>query len=184
MSQNKYFVSGKDESLRMFQNDFLDKISRVSWYVPLLIFAPIIALLLYHSISDFDIPLKTRLMLFVLGLLVWSVVEYVFHRFIFHYHPKSNLGKKVFFVIHGVHHDYPNDSKRLVMPPVMSIPLATGFYFLFEYLLGDRSNSMFYIGFILGYLLYDIMHYAFHHAPITRPKIFSDSEEEPHGSSF
>ncbi|MCB0691388.1 MAG: hypothetical protein KDC16_07070, partial [Saprospiraceae bacterium] len=104
MSQNKYFVSGKDESLRMFQNDFLDKISRVSWYVPLLIFAPIIALLLYHSISDFDIPLKTRLMLFVLGLLVWSVVEYVFHRFIFHYHPKSNLGKKVFFVIHGVHH--------------------------------------------------------------------------------
>jgi sterol desaturase/sphingolipid hydroxylase (fatty acid hydroxylase superfamily) len=66
-------------------------------------------------------------------------------------------------MFHGVHHDYPNDTKRLVMPPSVSIPLATGFFFLFKVILGDISVASFFIGFIAGYLFYDISHYAIHH---------------------
>ena len=35
------------------------------------------------------------------------------------------------FIIHGVHHDHPNDKMRLVMPPGASIPLALLFFGLF-----------------------------------------------------
>ena len=68
--------------------------------------------------------------------------------------------------MHGVHHDYPNDSKRLVLPPSVSIPLAVLFYFLFNALLGPALAAPFYAGFVTGYLVYDMIHYAVHHADI------------------
>ncbi len=62
--------------------------------------------------------------LFVVGVLIWTLLEYVIHRHVFHYEPKTRWGKKLHFIVHGVHHDYPNDATRLVMPPSVSIPLA------------------------------------------------------------
>jgi sterol desaturase/sphingolipid hydroxylase (fatty acid hydroxylase superfamily) len=62
-----------------------------------------------------------------------------------------------------VHHDYPRDKKRLVMPPSASIPLATFFFFLFKLLLPAPGLFGFFAGFLLGYLIYDMMHYAMHH---------------------
>ncbi|MGA7837552.1 MAG: sterol desaturase family protein, partial [Ignavibacteriaceae bacterium] len=62
-----------------------------------------------------------------------------------------------------VHHDYPSDSKRLVMPPSVSIPLALLFYFLFESIFGNILVAPFFVGFIAGYLVYDMSHYAVHH---------------------
>jgi 4-hydroxysphinganine ceramide fatty acyl 2-hydroxylase len=67
------------------------------------------------------------------------------------------------FIFHGVHHDYPSDAKRLVLPPSVSIPLAAGFYFLFNAILPANDILGFFPGFILGYLFYDISHYAIHH---------------------
>ncbi|MBS1529619.1 MAG: sterol desaturase family protein, partial [Bacteroidetes bacterium] len=54
-------------------------------------------------------------------------------------------------------------AKRLVLPPSVSIPLATGFYFLFRVILPDGDIFAFFPGFILGYLFYDMTHYAIHH---------------------
>lgn len=67
-------------------------------------------------------------------------------------------------MFHGVHHDYPRDSMRLVMVPVVSIPLALIFYFSFGLLLGPVYVAPFFVGFVMGYLLYDMTHYALHHA--------------------
>ena len=67
------------------------------------------------------------------------------------------------FIFHGVHHDYPSDSKRLVMVPTVSIPLAILFYFLFYEMLGAAHVAPFFIGFLVGYLFYDMTHYAIHH---------------------
>ena len=53
---------------------------------------------------------------FLLGVLLWTLLEYLIHRYIFHYEPKTGVGKRLHYIIHGVHHDYPNDGKRLVMP--------------------------------------------------------------------
>jgi len=82
---------------------------------------------------------------------------------LFHYVPKGKIGARIHFIFHGVHHDYPNDAMRLVMPPAMSVPLAVLFYFLFKFIFGEVIMLPFFAGFVSGYLFYDISHYAIHH---------------------
>ena len=159
----KKYVSNKDETVRMFKSDFLEAFSKVHWTVPLWVFVPIILFFLYRSIFVFEIEAGTIVLYIVIGLAIWTITEYLLHRFIFHYKPSSKIGKKLHFIFHGVHHDYPKDSKRLVMPPSVSIPLATLFYFLFDAAFGSMLVSPFFAGFLVGYLFYDITHYAIHH---------------------
>jgi sterol desaturase/sphingolipid hydroxylase (fatty acid hydroxylase superfamily) len=159
----KNFVSNKDETVRMFENDFLEALSRVHWTVPLWVFVPIIMILLYRGIYILSLPTTEIILLVIYGMIVWTFTEYTLHRFVFHYQPKSSVGKRIHFLIHGVHHDYPKDSKRLVMPPSVSLPLATFFYLLFRALIGNTYLMPFFAGFLTGYLFYDITHYAIHH---------------------
>ena len=160
---SKLYVSNKDETARMFKSDFLEAFSKVHWSVPLFIYVPVIGYLFYLSIVDYKVSALDMSGLIVAGLFIWTITEYLLHRFIFHFHATSDFGKRISFMFHGVHHDYPNDTKRLVMPPSVSIPLAIGFFFLFKAILGSIFIAPFYIGFIAGYLFYDISHYAIHH---------------------
>jgi len=160
---SKQFVSNKDETVRMFKSDFMEALSKVHFTVPLFIYLPVVAFFLYRSIEIYSFSFITILSLIVLGIFVWTFTEYTLHRFIFHFVPDSNWGRRMHFIFHGVHHDYPNDSKRLVMPPSVSIPLAIIFYFLFKEILGETLVAPFFVGFILGYLFYDMTHYAIHH---------------------
>lgn len=159
----KNFVSNKDVTVRMFKSDFFEALSKVHPSVPVIIFLPVISYFLYRSISLFEMPYYKILGLMLVGIFVWTFIEYILHRFIFHYKPSSEFGEKIHFIFHGVHHDYPMDSKRLVMPPSVSIPLAALFYFIFLELIGYISVNPFFVGFLTGYLFYDITHYAIHH---------------------
>jgi sterol desaturase/sphingolipid hydroxylase (fatty acid hydroxylase superfamily) len=159
----KKFVSNKDETVRMFKSDFMESLSRVHPSVPLIIFVPVILYMLYLSIIDFKIGALSIIGLVIFGLFIWTITEYLLHRFVFHWELKSELGARIHFIFHGVHHDYPSDSRRLVMPPSVSIPLATLFYFLFSFLIGNIFVLPFFAGFLTGYLFYDITHYAVHH---------------------
>lgn len=159
----KNFVSNKDETVRMFKNDFLEALSRVHPSVPLIIYLPVVIYVLYISVADYSFSFLTIAGLFVFGLFIWTITEYVLHRFVFHFKPKSQLGEKLHFIFHGVHHDYPSDSRRLVMPPSVSVPLALLFFFLFKFLIGDSYVYPFFAGFLVGYLFYDLTHYAIHH---------------------
>lgn len=159
----KNYVSNKDETVRMFKSDFFEAFSKVHFTIPLVIFLPIIMYFLYSSIWTFELKLLSIISLIVIGLFIWTITEYTLHRFIFHFEAKSKIGKKIHFIFHGVHHDYPHDSKRLVMPPAVSIPLATLFYFLFKWIVGESFISPFFVGFLTGYLFYDLTHYAIHH---------------------
>ena len=160
----KNFVSSKDESARLFKSDFLEMFSHVHFTVPLIVYVPIVSYFLYKAAIDPDLTGVRIVELFAFGLLTWTLTEYLLHRFVFHYEPKTELGKNLHFLMHGVHHDYPNDSLRLVMPPVISLPLATIFYVLFLVLLGAAHVPPFFAGFIVGYICYDMIHYATHHA--------------------
>jgi sterol desaturase/sphingolipid hydroxylase (fatty acid hydroxylase superfamily) len=159
----KNFVSNKDETVRMFDNDLLEFLSRVHPSVPVILYLPIIFYLLYIAAVTPEVSNTGILLLIFFGIVVWTLTEYTLHRFIFHYEPKSKFGEKIHFIFHGVHHDYPSDSRRLVMPPSVSIPLAVMFYILFYYLLGADFVAPFFVGFLTGYLFYDMTHYAVHH---------------------
>jgi 4-hydroxysphinganine ceramide fatty acyl 2-hydroxylase len=159
----KNFVSNSQESVRMFKNDLLEALSKVHYWVPLIIFVPVILVCSYFALFVDDINIGTFFGMVLFGLFIWTFTEYIMHRFVFHFVPKAKWALRLHFIFHGVHHDYPSDAKRLVMPPSASIPLATGFYFLFQWLLPANYVNAFFPGFILGYLAYDISHYAIHH---------------------
>lgn len=158
----KNFVSNSEDSKQMFKNNLMEGLSKVHYSVPLFIFLPVITFFIVLAFSN-NIGLPGFIVFFLIGLLVWTATEYLLHRFIFHYHPGSEFGKKIHFIFHGVHHDYPKDKKRLVMPPAVSIPLAASFYFLFSLIFQPGQLYAFFPGFLLGYLCYDMLHYAMHH---------------------
>ena len=164
----KNYVSNSEESIKLFQNNWMNSLSKVHFTVPLYIFIPIILFFCYKAFSN-GISTASFAAYYLGGLLVWTVTEYFLHRFVFHYHPNSEFGKKIHFIFHGVHHDYPRDKKRLVMPPSASIPLATLFYFLFSIFLENTVLFAFFPGFLTGYLAYDMMHYAMHHHNFKNP---------------
>lgn len=160
----KNFVSNSSESIRMFKSDFLDSLSKVQYYVPLIVYIPVIGFLGWKAFTEIHMNVLHFIGWVAAGLTVWSFSEYILHRFVFHFYPKSKLGKRIHFIFHGVHHDYPNDAKRLVMPPSASIPMALGLYFLFQLILPAGTLYAFFAGFLVGYLIYDMTHYALHHA--------------------
>ena len=125
------YVSNKNESVRMFESDFMEFFSHVHPATPLIIYVPLMSYMLYLAATARALPLGLIAALFATGVLIWSFVEYTMHRWVFHYEPKTKWGRFLHFMLHGVHHDYPNDASRLVMPPAVSIPLAFMFYGLF-----------------------------------------------------
>jgi sterol desaturase/sphingolipid hydroxylase (fatty acid hydroxylase superfamily) len=159
----KHYVSNSTESIRLFQRPWLEALSKVYWWVPLLVYLPVLAVLTVHARNG-GLGGLALAAWFAGGIIVWTLTEYLLHRFVFHYHPSSGWGKRLHFLMHGVHHDYPSDAKRLVMPPAVSVPLALLFYGLFVWMLQPLHAQALMIGFTVGYLVYDLMHYALHHA--------------------
>jgi len=147
-------------SPRMFDSDLLDRLSRVHPAVPPLIFVPVISFLAMHAWPALG---AATLAWAVGGYVFWTLTEYWMHRVVFHFEPEEGIFARVHWIIHGVHHDHPNDPLRLVMPPSVSIPLSLGFYGLFVLVLGTDVASAFAAGFLTGYLGYDMTHYHLHH---------------------
>jgi dihydroceramide fatty acyl 2-hydroxylase len=155
-------------SPRMFDSDILDRLSRVHPMVPLLIFVP--AIVAAFTVGARGEPTTIQVVGLVLaGYVFWTLTEYWMHRLIFHFEPEEGIGARLHWIIHGVHHDHPNDPMRLVMPPSVSVPLALVFLAVFWLVLGSDAAPAFGAGFLAGYLFYDMTHYhVHHHKPRTR----------------
>jgi sterol desaturase/sphingolipid hydroxylase (fatty acid hydroxylase superfamily) len=151
----------------MFKSGLLDRFTRVHHLVPVVIFLPAIVALFVVGVGR--LGLLSAVLYAIGGYAVWTLAEYWIHRGIFHFEPEEGLGARLHWMIHGVHHDHPNDPLRLVMPPAASVPLALAFYALFWLVLGADRATAFGAGFLAGYLAYDMIHYHLHHhTPTTR----------------
>jgi sterol desaturase/sphingolipid hydroxylase (fatty acid hydroxylase superfamily) len=183
--RERRYVSNEDETCRMFGSELFERLSHVHPAIPHVLYVPVITVMLIQAVRAGQSPLLMAGLL-AGGAMVWSLLEYVIHRFVFH--PPQwiedetraitaslatgqavipalpSWRHKFYFLVHGVHHDYPNDSGRLVMPPSVSIPLAVIFFFLFQWLLGPLTPAAF-AGLVGGYLAYDTTHYLTHHSP-------------------
>jgi len=146
----------------LFGNPLLDFFSRIHPSVPALIFVPVVVAGIWLG-ADRGYGAASVAGLLVVGLLFWTFTEYWLHRLVFHWEPDHPIGSRLHFIIHGIHHDHPNDRRRLVMPPVVSIPLSALFLWGFVALFGTPAAYPVFAGFILGYLAYDYTHYHLHH---------------------
>ena len=165
--------SARSERLRasppMFRWRWLDHLSRVHPVVPPLIFLPAIAILAVAA-CDAAVGGDVRDRRSPAATFSGPSASTGFTASMFHFEPEDGIGARLHWMMHGVHHDHPNDPLRLVMPPAVSVPLAALFLAVFVLVVGTPLAWAVGAGFLAGYLFYDMLHYALHHHRHPRPR--------------
>jgi sterol desaturase/sphingolipid hydroxylase (fatty acid hydroxylase superfamily) len=150
----------------MFRVEWIERyLSRVRPWQVAVVWAPISTWFLFAGLRHPLLDAERVAVLFLAGVAAWTLLEYLLHRWVFHFKPRAGaeLQADLSFLVHGVHHDYPYDADRLVMPPVVAVVIALAVGFPLHAALGPRLFPPVFAGLIAGYLWYDLTHYAVHH---------------------
>ena len=169
-----YPINHDPEPIRLFKSGFLEFFTHIHPAVIVIIWLPVAMYLLAAEVIAARAQAAAMAYIpaaFILGVFLWTLTEYLMHRFVFHYAPRNPTQEKIFFLFHGVHHAQPQCKTRLVMPPVVSIPLGGLIFGLISLVVGGLLGAKAWVypllsGMITGYLIYDLTHYATHHFPM------------------
>lgn len=142
----------------------MERLTRTHVAVPISLFVIYATALLLWSIIIIRLDWYIVIGLYFSGLLLFTWVEYQVHKNIFHLRPTTAYKKKFQYTIHGVHHAFPKDKRRLAMPPVLSITIATALLVVLKLFIGDCAFA-FLPGFLTGYAGYLLVHYVIHVFP-------------------
>lgn len=178
----KWVHSPVDRPLRLFEPEFIEFFSKTPWYMvpivwlPVVLYVSIIGLtnlhhdnfLLFHGstvLVNIYVIFLVFVCVFLFGTFVWTFAEYILHRYLFHITPPddSPFWITFHFFLHGQHHKVPFDSSRLVFPPVAAAVFAISFYLFFVTTLPYGFANSLFAGGLLGYVMYDCIHYYLHH---------------------
>jgi hypothetical protein len=96
---------------RLFKSDFLEALTKANPLVIWGMYIPILGFIIYTAATKYDYSAKTILLVFFGGMFFWSFFEYIAHRFIFHWVPKSPRATKFVYTLHGNHHHYAARTK-------------------------------------------------------------------------
>ena len=99
--------------------------------------------------------------LLLIGLALWSLIEYVMHRYLFHH-------VQPFKTWHAVHHQRP---QALIYAPTLLIGTSIGVLIFWPtfWLGGLWVATALTLGFLIGNLVYSSAHHAVHHVRATHP---------------
>lgn len=152
---------------RLFEHPLLESLSKTRPWVIYAIYIPLSAHFIYLAMANFGFDWKKVTLLFIVAMFSWTLAEYLTHRFLFHFEATSAFGKRIVYIFHEQHHEYPRDKMRLFMPPVPSLLIAMvliGIFSAISYLATATIGYalVFFAGFVSGYLIYVSMHYAIH----------------------
>jgi sterol desaturase/sphingolipid hydroxylase (fatty acid hydroxylase superfamily) len=148
---------------RIFNSDLMEYFTLVNWYTPFIVWIPLITFLFLRSYQQDHLGMRTYFFILFVGILLWSLAEYFIHRYLFHFKCKSKFGQQMVYTIHGNHHDDPMDPLRGVMPILPAGIYIIFLYFIFSFLTPHRYLDVLFGSFLIGYLLYDGIHYYTHH---------------------
>ena len=106
-----------NQPLRFFESDLLESLSKSPWWLVPLTWIPIVIYVCYLAMTGppswltllRSAPPLSMLQLFIIlpfGVLLWTLLEYCLHRFLFHLDPPptSRAWITFHFLIHGQHH--------------------------------------------------------------------------------
>ena len=151
-----------DYPARFFQSDYLEMLTKTYWWTPPVFWFPMAAAMIYAS----KVTAVEKVIIFCVGLFLWTLLEYFFHRCVFHCEdllPESNYFMILHFFTHGVHHFFPHDPLRLAMPPVLFGILASITWVAFNQFIPTQPLLPLFSGIFVGFTLYDLMHFYLHH---------------------
>jgi sterol desaturase/sphingolipid hydroxylase (fatty acid hydroxylase superfamily) len=108
-------------------------------------------------------PTWRSLALLAVGALVWSLVEYAMHRFLFHARATSENARALLLIVHGHHHVWPDDPWRVAATPIQFGSLALLLYGAFSLVVVRLEADVAFAGAMLAYLAYEAVHFYMHH---------------------
>lgn len=146
---------------QLFSNPIIEKLSRTHIMVPISILTTAAVGVIYWGLSKGFIGALPLIGLFFVGLITFSLIEYLVHRYLFHMVPSTPVKEKIQYSVHGVHHEFPKDKDRLAMPPLLSSTITIILFFLFKLIIGNAVYG-FLPGFLVGYCAYLGVHYIVH----------------------
>jgi sterol desaturase/sphingolipid hydroxylase (fatty acid hydroxylase superfamily) len=149
---------------KVFENPILERLSRTHISVPITIFLLTGAALLLYAVKYTNLSIYLIPVLFFAGLIFFSFIEYIVHRYLFHMNTNTALKKRLQYSMHGIHHEYPKDKTRLAMPPILSVLLCLILLVIF-YSLMNTFVFAFLPGMLYGYSGYLFVHFIVHAYP-------------------
>ncbi|KAG9272016.1 fatty acid 2-hydroxylase [Astyanax mexicanus] len=169
-----------DRPIRLFGNDFFEANTKTSWYMVPAVWMPLVIYLSWYCYSllaqgstrvfltsDYSIPIHKYCfpLIFLVGMFLWSFIEYCIHRFVFHMRPPAHNYYLItlHFLLHGQHHKSPFDGSRLVFPPGIASIAIGAFYLILKQLLPEGLAVSLFVGGLCGYVVYDMIHYYLHY---------------------
>lgn len=147
----------------------MERLTRCYWWEPFAMMIP--AIIVLTIVVAMQGPLAWYQMIGTAlgGYLFWSITEYTLHRHLFHFVSDNKFIQNQVRGIHGIHHEFPNDTDRLVIPSLFSSSLFLMFWGLHVAIFGLWWGTMFHVGFVVGYMSYDYTHYSVHHRKLLTP---------------
>lgn len=148
-----------------FENAVAEQLTKVTWWVVPLIWLPVALLCLFVSLHSRGMQhsLVESGLFVALGILLWQLIEYGLHRFVFHWNPQTLAGVYVHFLFHGCHHKFPQDVERLVFPPFPAALIAACIFGVLKMICPTGPQALLlFSGVVFGYVLYDCCHYWIH----------------------
>lgn len=133
---------------------FSPRMSVVAFHLDYFVFPPVIIFCLAASIRLLNATLIA--ILFFGGLAVWTLAEYLLHRFVLHHWP-------YFSGHHKAHHHSPR--AMIAAPTLFTMAFfAAGFCLPLWLLFGEAIALSSFAGFLTGYVAFGAVHQAVHHA--------------------
>ncbi|KAL4121818.1 hypothetical protein QTP88_014255 [Uroleucon formosanum] len=177
----EWVLAPVDRKLRLFGSDFIESLTITSWYMVPSIWIPVMFYLIFigyqrlrssltstvdQTITSDNFSIGTLVISStILGLLLWPLIEYTIHRWLFHLQPPDNspLLITLHFGIHGLHHKVPFDDRRLLFPPGPAAVLISAAYAIYLMLFPHWMAPLVLAGMIAGYVTYDLIHFYLHY---------------------
>lgn len=150
--------------IKVMQSPLIERcVTTAHWTLPGLWAIPLVGYLLYRSGWVEGRTPASIAALFLAGMLGWTFAEYWLHRWVFHLRPARNRRlRAIQFAMHGYHHEFPDDPRRLVAPPILAVPISA-FLAAVVILSFPGHWPPLLAGIFFGYLCYDWIHYYTHH---------------------
>jgi dihydroceramide fatty acyl 2-hydroxylase len=159
---------------RFFASEFAERCTKVVWWVVPLIWLPVALYNALQASRTHGMEAAALASLLAAGVVVWQLLEYLIHRFLFHAASTSYWGITLHFLFHGCHHKFPMDHERLVFPPVPATPVVCLVYQAAHALLAAGPAKALFSGIIFGYVFYDCVHYSMHHGRKLQPGLLRE----------
>lgn len=161
LPSSRLFVSNDDMPADVWEQNVLGRTRLANHLVPFYVFVPVVIGLAAYGLLVDHVSSLRFVLAFLVAIPLWTINEYITHRFLFHYEGQSELTRKLVYTMHTGHHEYPNDKRFMLIGLNVSIPNAIITGFIFWLIVGDLWTGLL-AGWLCCYLFYDWLHFATH----------------------